>query len=1114
MNKLRFAFVWVGMLLLAAFSAPHAMFPEAHRPLLGMHVARGDAAHLLAARKAGADFVVVVFSWRDIEPTPNYFYWEVPDAALRAAAFAGVEVVARLDRAPDWALDDASPTPWDLDAYAAFVRRVVQRYGEKLAGVILWNEPNLALEWQGKRPDAAAYAAMLAHIYPVVKEAAPHLPVAAAGLAFTLGDGANAINDLDYLRELYAAGAGASFDALAAHPYGFGQPPEQAPALDRLNFRRLELHRSLMEANGDDHKPIWITEMGWRTSAPDPADRWQVVTPAQQREYTLAAIEFAAGYPWLERMAFWELTAAEDGYGYALWQGEGRTTPAYDALVERHEARRVADANEGASAAPEGISHNEAPPSAYFCAAVNPCRVVEILAPDVIIRLGDRGELHPHWVHLYEGGERFSPVWEGEFFVGAAAAGRRQTLVLETMQIDQPTNEVWINGRWIARLPARTRPDPTSTWATARIALPAEAVQPGRNTIRILSGMRNPARSFRWWRRENFQFRHVRLESFSSEADFPASTFAPMWRPLPSPPGWGEPMRVRVFNAQEIEGPTVWLTENRNGQLWRGAATSTGTLSLSPVTPMHAERLVVDVAVDDEFTLAATNHGLFWRRGDADWTPAAAPSVYAHVVMKTDAGWCAGLEGRGLWCADEPTGRWRLLGLAGLSVLDLAISEERWFAATDAGVYLRTAASWRRLPSLPVAERSAADANYVPRLFLGAQGELVARSDGRLLRWDEGSNRWAPFGPEQLQGRLYAVLDCCESGAQIAGSRTGLWRLEAEGEWRRVDGGLFDYLEFTEGVRVGRHMLWTTTNGAFLAEVDAALDLQTNWRTVEGLPTTVTALVIDPKDAMRWLAGTPVGVYRSEDAGAGWQAVSPPWIVWDMTLDANGRLLVATSGAVVFTDDAFAADVRWRAAQGLEGVTFFTVSPDPNAPERFWAGTWGNDIGVSLDGGETIERLGAGLETLSILSILRHLTPGQFTVGAIEGLFRSDDGGASWFKLPGALSSQTIYALMQTDDGALWAGAADGLWRSPDYGATWERLESIPSTTVIRLGKAATPNGSLLWAGGERAGFWWSQDGGASWSFAGLAGRSVYALAWADGRFIAATDDGLFEAAP
>lgn len=69
-----------------------------------MHIARGDAAHAVAARAAGAEFVVVVFSWRDIEPTPNYFYWETPDAALRAADYAGLEVVARLDLPP--------PGPW------------------------------------------------------------------------------------------------------------------------------------------------------------------------------------------------------------------------------------------------------------------------------------------------------------------------------------------------------------------------------------------------------------------------------------------------------------------------------------------------------------------------------------------------------------------------------------------------------------------------------------------------------------------------------------------------------------------------------------------------------------------------------------------------------------------------------------------------------------------------------------------------------------------------------------------------------------------------------------------------------------------------------------------
>ncbi len=1113
---MRYAFVGaLAVLLWTALSGSYLSFAEPQRPHLGMHVARGDAAHLLAARRAGADFVVVVFSWRDIEPAPNYFYWEVPDATLRAAAFAGVEVVARLDRPPDWALDDASPMPWDLDAYAAFVRRVVQRYGEKLAGVILWNEPNLALEWQGKRPDAAAYVAMLSRIYPVVKEIAPRLPVLAAGLAFTLGDGASAINDLDYLRELYAAGGGKFFDALAAHPYGFGQPPEQAPAVDRLNFRRLELHRSLMEANGDGHKPIWITEMGWRTSTPDPADAWQVVTSAQQRDYTIAAIEFVARYLWLERMAFWELTADEDGYGYALWQGEGRTTPAYDALVKRHEARTAPGARHKTSATHDRNLHNRLSSSSNFCVTADPCRAVEILAPDVIIRLGDRGELHPHWVHLYRGGKHFSPEWEGEFFVSAAAARQHQVLVLETMQIDQPMNEVWINDRWVARLPLRARPDPTSTWATVRINLPANVVQPGRNTIRITSGRRNPARSFRWWRWENFQFRNVRLELLPTEAVLAASPSAPAWRLLPTPSSLGEPIRVRVFRANAPEASIVWLTENRTGQLWQGVATMTGTLSLAPETPFPADRLVVDVAMDKNFTLVATNRGLFWRQNEGDWMPAlGAPAVYAYVVIKTAAGWCAGFEDHGLWCADEPTARWRPQGLTGRSILDLAVDAERWFAATDAGVYLRDSASWRRFPSLPVAERSSADANYVPRLFLGAQGEIVVRSDGRLLRWDRDFDRWVAFGPEQLQGRLYAVMDCCEIGTFVAGSRTGLWRLETDNLWRRVDGTLFDYLDFTEGIRLGRHMLWTTTNGAFLAEVDAALDLQTNWRTVKGLPATATALVIDPVEPARWFVGTPVGIYRSEDAGASWQAVSPPWIVWDMALNAKDRLLAATTGAVFFTDDHASDNVRWHAPAGLKGVTFFTISPDPDVPEHFWAGTWGNDIGVSLDGGKTLERLGAGLETLSILSILRHPTPGQLTVGTIEGLFRSDDYGASWFKLPGALSSQTVYSLMQGDNGILWAGAADGLWRSADYGVTWERLAALPPTTVIRLGKETTPDGSILWAGSEQAGLWWSRNGGAFWSFAGLAGRSVYALAWVDGRLIAATDDGLFEATP
>lgn len=379
----------VAALLLPIRSAP-AEADDA--PPLGFHVARGDAAHLHAARQAGGEFVVVVLSWRDIQPTPDRLYWEIPDAALRAADFYGVQVLARLDQPPDWALDDASPTPWDLAAYARFAGQVAQRYGDRLGGLILWNEPNLSLEWHGQRPDPAGYAALLAAAYPAVKAAAPELAVLMAGLASTLGDGDTALDDLNYLQAVYDAGGGAFFDALAAHPYGFGQPPEQEPAVGQLNFRRIELLRAAMEANGDEDKPVWITEMGWRTRAPSAEQTWEVVTPQQQAAYTLAAIDWARQrYPWLAGIGLWELNGSNDDYGYALWEGPDRTTPTFDALARRTGGPLPlpADNDTGATAP------------------------VEILAPDVAIRLGDVGTLHPHWVHLHRGGNRFSPDWSG-----------------------------------------------------------------------------------------------------------------------------------------------------------------------------------------------------------------------------------------------------------------------------------------------------------------------------------------------------------------------------------------------------------------------------------------------------------------------------------------------------------------------------------------------------------------------------------------------------------------------------------------------------------------------------------------------------------------------------
>lgn len=1051
-----------------------AAVQTAARAALGFHVARGDAVHLEAARRAGGEFVVVVFSWRDIQPTPDRTYWEAPDAAVRGAQFYGLQLLARLDQPPDWALAAGDAAPWRLDAYADFARQVAQRYGSRLAGVILWNEPNLSLEWGGRRPDPAGYVALLRAAYPAIKAVAPDLPVLMAGLASTLGHGDEAMADLDFLEGVYAAGGRNYFDALAAHPYGFGQPPEQPPATDRLNFRRLELLRRAMEAHGDEDKPVWITEMGWRTRAPSPADAWQVVTPQQQAEYTLDAMAWSRRrYPWVAGIGLWELNAVADDYGYALWEGSGKTTPAYDALAARAGPQPVFPAN---------------PPDSR--------RAVEVLAPDVAIRLGDVGTLHPHWVHLQRGPRGVRTEWQGEFFLTPQQAQRTYDLLLETMQVDQPTNRVFINGREIGRLQPRGRPDATSTWTTQRLWVPAEALRPGVNTLRVAVGLRHPARQYADWRWENLQFRHVRL-------DAPLSLSSPWlqrWEALPSPGGWSETHRLRL-------GPDgdLWLTANRAGQVWLDAGQG-----LRAAAANRSDLVFVDVLATRRGVLAATDRGLVWRPAEGRaWQPTvAAPGAYAYVVAQVGDAFYTGFEGLGLWRADQPAGPWQPVALNRRTVYDIALAADgRLLLATDRGVYAldpARPAAWERFPPLP--DDPTPWPGTVYRLTVGRGGRWLAHARDRLWRW-EGAG-WKAFGPA-LPGRLFTVVDCCDLGALVGTSGQGVWRLGAGG-WQRLDDGSLDGVDVHD-LLLTRRQLFAATGVGLFRSTDGV-----RWEPVPGLPATVSDLLAPPAAPTAWLAATPAGVYRRLARGAAWQRISPPWTAWDLAVGPANRVFVARSGGLAWTDAPTAGDVAWRPAAGLEGVTFFGVTPHPTDADTVWAGTWGNNVAVSKDGGATAAPLHNGLETLSALDVLWHATPGQVTIATIEGLYRTDDNGRSWFKLPGPLTHQTVYTLLQTDDGVLWAGAADGLWLSRDYGATWERAPGFPDVTVLRLGQVQAAGRRWLWAGSEGMGLWLSEEGGQRWRFGGLEGRSVYALladrSAAPERLVAATDAGLWAA--
>ena len=300
------------------------------------------------ARAAGIGWIKQQFSWEEIEPQrKGEFQWEKHDRIVDLAEQHDMQIIARLDRPPDWTRQDNrfKTRPPDNPAdYGDFVYAFVQRYKDRVRYVQIWNEPNLTAEWGFQRVDAVAYTRLLEVAYRRAKEADPDVVILSAPLAITLEDASmrGNHNDLIFLEQMYQAGAGEFFDILSSNAFGLDRPPDDPPDPNILNFRRVELQREIMERYGDAAKPVWINEYGWNAapvSFPEEHLTWKRVTETQQAEYTVQGITWArAHWPWLGVVNIWYFRQVGDippdrpAYYFALVDPEFNPRPVYEAI--------------------------------------------------------------------------------------------------------------------------------------------------------------------------------------------------------------------------------------------------------------------------------------------------------------------------------------------------------------------------------------------------------------------------------------------------------------------------------------------------------------------------------------------------------------------------------------------------------------------------------------------------------------------------------------------------------------------------------------------------------------------------------------------------------------
>lgn len=298
----------------------------------------------------GFSYVKAYLSWATSEPQKGVYQWVTAPTEndannlATAAEQHGLKLILRVDTPPSWAKSGPGNAPPDeprdfgdfMGALAAYLKGRVVAYE-------LWNEPNLSAEWGGLPPDPERYVELLKAAYPRIKASDPDAIVVAAGLATTGANSSTAMDDLTFLRRMYAVGARSYFDVLGSRPYGFATAPEEMSADGVSHFRRAEAQRQVMVENGDDDKLIWATEFGWLLDSPyDWPDRnWQKVSPETQANYLVRAYSYAYdNWPWMGVMAMFNLDFSTTGWyadsdpivWYSILEPDGSPRPAYTAL--------------------------------------------------------------------------------------------------------------------------------------------------------------------------------------------------------------------------------------------------------------------------------------------------------------------------------------------------------------------------------------------------------------------------------------------------------------------------------------------------------------------------------------------------------------------------------------------------------------------------------------------------------------------------------------------------------------------------------------------------------------------------------------------------------------
>jgi len=201
------------------------------------------------------------------------------------------------------------------------------------------------------------------------------------------------------------------------------------------------------------------------------------------------------------------------------------------------------------------------------------------------------------------------------------------------------------------------------------------------------------------------------------------------------------------------------------------------------------------------------------------------------------------------------------------------------------------------------------------------------------------------------------------------------------------------------------------------------------------------------------------------------------------------RLVVAFFFVGWLVGMASAADTR---IVGPEGGDVRRLAAVPDNPNRIFLGTSSGRMYVSDDKGQTWQQFahfGAGFDyVLDNIEIDPSNSKVMYVAGwSIEGnngeLFKTENGGKSWASMPGVHGkSIRALALAPSNPKVLVIGALDGVFRSNDAGESWKRISPEAHKDIRNIESIAIDpkNPDTVYAGTWHLA-WKTSDGGNTW---------------------------------